>query len=308
MGDVLSQLLEYKWRDVSFPVVQFSTGVAHDHVIHKWADRDGGHVEATGRQPLQFRASIPFKNSVNPGPSETWGKLFLYPDTFRLFLAAFATRTSGVLQHPELGPIRCKPHSADFTWSANSRDGCDCNATWTESLDDTVSEFQDILARKSPVAELILQADALDAEVAAYPNPLLSTSVRSFSFADAMRLATKPFNTITLTSAKYGGYINHVAYRASLLEDAVLHLHDNAAWPIVTACERVRALLHDLKKQQLTVANRLIGFYTVPRDATLASLIVPTRTSARELLNLNPSLASGPVVRKGTVVRYLLPL
>ena len=131
-------------------MTQFSTSLAHDQVVHKWADRDGAHVEATGRQPLQFRAAIPFKNAVLPGPGETWGNLFLYPDTFRLFLTAFATRTSGILQHPELGPLRAKPHAAEFMWAANVRDGCDCTATWTESFDDTVTEFQDVLARKSP--------------------------------------------------------------------------------------------------------------------------------------------------------------
>jgi len=306
-GDVLSQLLELKWRDVSVPCTQFSTSLAHDVVIHKWPDRDGAHVEATGRQPLQHRASIPFKNGVNPGRGETWGKNFLYPDTFRLFLTAFATRTSGFLQHPELGLIRCKPHTAEFNWGATSRDGCECTATWIESLDDTVTEFQDILASKSPVADLILQADALDDQIVNYPNPKLSPSIRSFSFATAIRNVTKSFNAITLASAKYGGYINHVAYRASVLEDAVLGLHDNAAWPIVTSCERIRASLHDLKRSQLT-ASRTVGLHTVARDGTLASLLIPTRSTVTDLLTLNPSLGRSSVIPKGTVVRYYLPL
>lgn len=296
-----------KWRDVSFPVQQFSTSLAHDLAIHKWPDRDGAHVEATGRQPLTFRASIPFKNGVRPGPGESWGTSDLYPTTFRLFLTAFATRTSGFLQHPELGLIRCKPHTAEFGWGATSRDGCDCTATWTESLDDTVTEFQDILASKSPVADLMLTCDELDSQIASYDNPLLSVHVRSFSFGAAIRNVTKSFNAITLASAKYGGYINHVAYRASLLEDAVLGLRDNKAWPMVTACERIRASLHDLKRSQLT-ASRLVGFYTVARDATLASLLVPTRSSVSNLLLLNPTLGRSSVIPKGTVVRYYLPL
>ncbi len=306
MTDVLSQLLEFKWRDVSFPVTQFSTSLAHDQAVHKWPDRDGAHVEATGRQPLQFRASIPFKNGISPGNSETWGKLFLYPDTFRNFLVAFATRTSGNLQHPELGPIRCKPHTAEMQWGANSRDGVDVQATWIESLDDTVTEFQDILARKSPVAELTLQGDQLDGQVTDYKNPLLPPSARAFSFVDAIRKVTKSFNAISLASYKYGGYINHVAYKAQLLEDAVLRIRDNSAWPIVTSCERMRATLHDAKKLQIA-GDRLVGTFTIPKDATLASLLIPTRTSPTDLLTLNPTLGRSAVILKGTIVRYFLP-
>lgn len=305
--DVLSQLLEMKWRDVGFPVTEFTTSVAHDLAVHKWPDRDGAHVESTGRQPLTFRASIPFKNGVHPGPGETWGKQFLYPTVFRNFLTAFATRTSGFLQHPELGLIRCKPHTAEIKWGATSRDGCEVQASWIESLDDTVTEFQDILASKSPVADLILQADELDAQVATYPNTGLSVEVRSFSFVEAIKNITKSFNAITLASAKYGGYINHVSYRVSLLEDSVIRLRDNTAWPIIQSCERMKSSLHDLKKTALTTGRR-IAFHTVDRSSTLAALTVITRGTVKDLLTLNPQLGRAPVISKGTIVRYYVAL
>ena len=103
------------------------------------------------------------------------------------FLVAFTTRTSGILQHPELGEIRCKPDKAEFKWSANTRDGVDVSASWIESLDDTVTEFQDILARPSPAQDVALD---LDDQLGQYTNPGLPSHVRAFSFVDGITKIT----------------------------------------------------------------------------------------------------------------------
>ena len=298
MSDVLGQLLEFKWRDISFPTTGFSMSVAHDLKQHKWPDRDGAHVEATGRQPIVHHAQVPFRNGIKAAKSESWG--LLYPYTFRLFLVAFTTRTSGILQHPELGEIRCKPDKAEFKWSANTRDGVDVSASWIESLDDTVTEFQDILARPSPAQDVALD---LDDQLGQYTNPGLPSHVRAFSFVDGITKITSAVSGVTLVAKQKGGYINHVLYRAQLLQDAVLRLRDNTAWPIVMSCERMKAALYTMAKTLLVVA-RTVAVYTTPKAQTLSSLMVPTRTSVVDLITLNPELAASPVVPKGTAVRY----
>ena len=302
--DLLEQLFELKWRTVSMPCVDFRTEIVHDIVAHEWPDRDGAHIEATGRKALVHRASIPFLSNMSPGLAETWneGGAVLYPTVFRNFHIAFTTRTTGPLQHPEFGVIQCKPHQATEHWSAKRRDGCVVEATWIESLDDTVTDFQDILAGSSPVPAAIVSSADLDQQLATYPNPSLE-GYAAFSFTNAIVAITSSVDAASLVSSSYAGQINGVLYRLQNLEDAVTSLADPTAWPIVTSCERLRSALYDMQANLLT-GQKTILYYTTPDDVTLPSLCGVTQTSITDLLTLNPRLAAAPVVPAKTRVRY----
>jgi hypothetical protein len=303
--DVLEQLLELKWRDVSTPSYDFDLDLEQDHVDHKWPDHDGAHVEATGRAPLIFSATIPFLNSVQPGLSETWntGNQALYPTVFRAFFVAMATRSSGILQHPEFGDIQCKPRSAKCKWAAQRRDGCIVTATWKESLDDTVRQFQDVLARKSPVPEAQVAAQDLDEQIADYGNPLVTFDGDTTSYIDDISTITSAFDAVTLAQYQAGGYVDHVLYRVQALEDRVSAANDVTAWPLVTSCERMKSSLYDMKLLLLT-SDRDVLNLTTEQDLTLGMLAVITGASITDLLDLNPRLAAKPVVSAGTKVRY----
>ena len=320
VADVLAELLEFKWRDVSFPVTEFETNLEQDLVEHKWPQRDGAHVEATGRAPLVITATIPFRNFVAPGKSESWGRAgrdidgtieldqneILYPIVFRKFVIAMSTRSSGPLQHPEFGIIQCKPKNAHCKWLSTRRDGCDVHATWVESLDDTVSDFEDILARKSPIPLADVASSDLDQQIADFGVPLVTTdadSLAGISFSDQIQSITSSFDAASLVSSQYAGQIDHVLYRIDSLEDRITALGDVTAWPLISSCERTKSALHDLKTLLLTTDSNVLTFYTLA-DTTLAALTVQTKATIDELLILNPSLVQQSFVPAFTKVRY----
>jgi hypothetical protein len=304
LTDLLAQLFELKWRDVPVPCIDFRTEIVHDQVQHEWPDRDGAHVEATGRKALVHRATIPFFANMSPGLSETWntGGAVLYPTVFRNFHIAFTTRTSGPLQHPEFGLIQCKPGHATEHWAAKRRDGCLVEASWIESLDDTISDFQDILARKSPVPLAYVASGDLDAQLGEYDNPSLDPGDTT-SFTDDIVAVTSAVDAATLVSSSAAGKINAVIYRVQSLQDRVIALNDSTAWPILTSCDRLKGALFDMRTGLLT-GGKAILYYRTPVDTTLPALVVPTRSNIVDLLTLNPRLAAGPVVPANTVVRY----
>ena len=300
-GDLFSQLLECKWRTTSFPITSFSTAFAHDQAQHKWPDRDGAHIEATGRQPLTHRATIPFRNAVARAQGETWG--ILYPDGFRAFLSAFSDRTSGILQHPELGAITCKPGTYSAEWSANTRDGVNVSATWIESYDED-AQYDDTLARPSPIAAVYVEALDLDSQIAQYANPTATTNAQeSLTFTQAIQKITGAFDQVSLVSRQAGGYIDHVIYRVQALQDSIYRARDNTAWPIINTCERLKASLFALKQQQLVLQKDVLLFI-VPKDQTLAAVAGSLGVKVADLMRLNPTISGGPVVPRLTAVRY----
>jgi DNA circularisation protein N-terminus len=304
-NDVLSQLLELQWRDVSMPAYDFDLDLEQDLIQHKWPDHDGAHVEAVGRAPLVFSASIPFLNNITPGPNETWDydNQVLYPTVFRQFFIAMSDRRSGILQHPEFGYIQCKPRSAKCKWAAQRRDGCIVTASWVESLDDTVKQFQHIITSKSPVSASQAAASDLDSQIADYGNPLVTSDGDTTSFTDDMVTILSAFDAVTLAQYQAGGYIDHVLYRVQALEDRVNDAADVTAWPLVTSCERMKSALYDLQLAILEGDQDVLTI-TTKQDLTLGKLCVLTGSNITDLLNLNPRLASQPAVPSGTTVRY----
>jgi len=299
--DLFSQLLELKWRATSFPFVSFNTTLQHDQAQHKWPDRDGAHVEATGRQPLVHRAVIPFRNAVGRGPGETWG--ILYPDGFRAFLVAFSDRTSGQLQHPELGPITAKPTTMSADWAAGTRDGVNVTASWIESYDED-AQYNDTLARPSHIAAVYIEALDLDSQVTQYASPLVTNNAQEpLTFTQAIQKITSIFDQVSLVSKQAGGYIDHVLYRVQALQDSVARAKDNTAWPIINTCERLKASLYGLKQQQLTL-QKDITLFVVPKDQTIAAIAATLRANVSDIVKLNPLLAGSPVVPRLSVVRY----
>ena len=121
MADVLEQFLECSWRGISFPTQSVDTEITHDLAVHKKADRDGGNVEATGRNPTVYSVKAVFLNTIVPGPMETWSNLF--PDTYNLFIEAVEDRSTGDFVHPFHGSRRCKIVKMSESFAAQSRGG-----------------------------------------------------------------------------------------------------------------------------------------------------------------------------------------
>jgi prophage DNA circulation protein len=299
-SDIISQLREFKWKGIGFPVSQTRVSLAHDQVEHKYWGQDGARVEATGRAPIVITARIHYRNNLAKAKNETWG--VLYPETYRKSLVAAAETSTGTLEHPELGDIRCKLKTFDQVWDATIRDGIDVEATWVETREDDLDAV--ILTDQSPVAEAFLAAFDLDEGLATLSPPLGTGATYKPDFTDTIRSIVAVADQVSLLSKQSAGRVNALLYRIGQIEFAANGAKSALLWPISTSCQRMRSSVYKLQ-QKLLQKQQSISFYRVPRTLSLSSLALdmPGNTIA-DLIKLNPDLPSKPAVEAGTLVRY----
>ncbi len=309
MPSIFEQLDPFKWRTVEFPVMSFTTQIAHDLVEHKQWGVDGARVEDTGVAPLRITASIPFLNGIVPGKKERWS--ILYPDAFRAFLTAFVDRRTGILQHPELGDLTCKPGHADITWAADKRDGCVVEAHWVQTR--IPGDTSGIIEGNSPVASAEVEALTLDAnyvdlkailEASGYAPPEFQAS-----FEDMMNSIAAVGDQVSLLSMQLGGKMNQLKYNVGKIQQSAERAKNATLWPIVQSCNRIKAVASDITNTIQAVGGATVKTYTVPKTTTLAGVLasLPTSNKIGDLVKLNPALARSPAVLAGTVIRYYEP-
>lgn len=294
--------------------------LSHDQADHRFWGFDGAYIEATGRAPLVFTASIPFRNGIVPGKKEKWG--VLYPTTYREFLRATADRGTGTLVHPEFGLITCKVRNVETIWDANRRDGCDVEATWVE----TIERDENQLTTDSTVTSAELAARDLDThlqDLSHLDPPLPSQPTYQPDFEESMRRIAAVGDQISLLQQRQAGKIDSIIYRvnevgnsldraATTSRNTVKSIIDGdstqsgrsaLSWPMRDAINRMKAGLIEAKKKLLE-DGRPIVFYRVPSAATLASVSISAGANLSEMISLNPSLVRSPIVPIGTIVRY----
>jgi hypothetical protein len=307
----IASLLAFKWRDVEVPIRSLRMSIAHDLVVHKAWGVSGARVENTGIAPTRFRARIPFLNSIRQGPHESWQYGELYPTVFRAFVVAFQKREAGHLQHPEYGLIACKPEELEVELAAESQGGVEVDASWIEVLDDVVQH------QISNVVELDVEADDLDQKMddlralvdAQLKARGLSERMPKYkqNFSEMMRQLAGVGDTTDLQSKRLGGQVDAIINRAERLQRSIDRAKSALTWPATQNIERMKAAANDIR-QKLLAANRDIVLYVVPKTTTVAGLLpkLPGATLT-DLMRLNPKIVAGPVVEKGTHVRYYAP-
>ena len=303
---LFASLLEFRWKDVSFPTVSFHTRLRQDLAIHKFADRDGAHVEGTGRAPLEITARIPFINGLTAGTNETWQRP-LYPFTWRKFFAACADKTSGTLQHPELGPITCKVETVETDWSAQVRGGVWVDAVWLET-DDTGLDLEQDLGSPSPAAQVAAAAGDLDTAIA-NSSPIVTPSLpqEQFSFSDLAFAVRGIVDVPSMLSKEIGGRLDNIIYETNTVLQALQGADSNALnWPLYDAAIQLQSATRDLKRLELN-SGRSISLYRVPNDAALWMVAQNIPAPLDDIMALNPALISFAVVPRDTVVRYYTP-
>ena len=206
--------------------------------------------------------------------------------------AAFADRSSGPLQHPELGLITCKPSSLRTKWEANVRSGVYAEAVWIES-DDTTTDLQSALSTPSPAAQVSASAADIDLQLSQIdPSVVPKPYVPPVSFTDLANAVRGAVDQTTLDGASI------TALKASL--DA----SSNALnWPLYQSIEALKASCYDLAQQLLT-QNRTIGLYLLPKDATFAQIATMVSAPITDIIILNAQYMQFPVVSAGTMIRY----
>lgn len=305
MTDLFSSLLEFSWRGFGAPVSEMTVEVRRDLVIHKFADRDGAHVEDTGRHPLQFTARIPFMLGIVPGPTESWGTTPLYPTQWRAFFAACTDSSkSGILQHPELGPFNCKLEHCKTVWSAMRRGGVDVEAQWIES-DDSGDDLSIALSKPSPLAGLAQSAADIDAQIAQImansnvalppvyvpPTPV-STTVASIGAAT---------NTTSLLQHSSGGQAAVVIAQAKAVQASLGG--SSLTWSLNLSCDQAIENARNAQQTLLT-QGKAVSLFTSVKDATLAQIAATIPADVDDLMRLNATLVQTPIVPCGTVVRF----
>lgn len=321
--DVLAGLLAYSWKGVAFPSAGFRIRLRQDLAMHEYAERDGAHIEGTGRAPLEFSARIPFRNGIELAPSEAAVKQPIYPTAFRDFFDACADRSTGDMVHPEFGRIKCKLQDVDVSYDPNRRDGVDVEVVWIEATDKP-SDLLDILSAPSPAQQIAASANdadaAIDAALAAlksknsttdsvvraYLEDLKKTSLTSGSLGDLARKLQSIGDQTDLIQRQAAGAVASLDFRARNIADSLDRAQSHPVyWPLQEAAMRIQAAAADLKSS-VSTKNRQLGIYVVAADTTPASIAQDIPAPLGDLLQLNPALAGGPVVLSGARVRYYL--
>lgn len=301
MVDLLSRLLEFSWKDISFPIESMTVDLEHKLPGHEAWKRNGVDFEDTGRDALRFSAEIPFYNTIFPGESETWS--ILYPNQYRLFLNAAAIGGEGTLQHPELGPIQCKLKSCKTKYDANKRGGCSVSAEWVETID--LSAEQNLtIGDTSPVADVQLAAASLEVqykEGLQEQIPHLPKHVNSL--LDVINAFTAIGDQVQLFSARQAGRLDALDYAAKGLLRSMTLLDDVEKVGQRRAAIQLRNGVYDLKRDLKGKGGKIVT-YRVPARTTVANLAQSLHVGMGAIIELNPRIVSKAVVPENTVVRY----
>ena len=303
IGALYRGLLPFEWEGVGFPYTRMTCTLRQDLVIHKFADRDGAHIENTGRHPLQFEADIPWVNTLGVvRGSETWSQP-LYPTQWRRFFQACAIGETGILQHPELGALTCKLDTFTTTWEGTARGGPSSHVVWIET-DDSSTQLLTALGQPSPISAMAAATANLDTYIAVSTTatiPQLPDFTQTFSqlFAQFASLSTQA----SLLSANVGGQLTAIIYQADTLESAMAAVPNALNWPLVQAAEQAKDAAYTLRGNLLTTGSN-VATTTTAKDSTLAEIAVTLGCDLYLLMNLNPGLVAVQPVPQGSLVRY----
>lgn len=312
-GDVTTlfrQLLGAKWRDVPFPYTSCELDVRHDLATHKPADRSGANVESW-LAPLEFTFDIPFLNGIGAAPSESWKPGTLYPTQMRAFLDAFQDTSKGLLQHPELGQIFCKPNHAKFRWAASELTGIRVQAAFIQTYADDEGDLS--IASPSPIGTLHTESDALDANLSAAAVQVPGLPTFPMTFHDFVRSFEGAIDQITLLEKQYGGALDSLVGQVNDLEDHLDLLSGSTGalmWPLYSSIEAIKSAARTAKKVAFQRSTQ-VSIYIVPADKTLGAVVADLAQYAtvalEDIIKLNAWIMSAPTVPAGSKVRFYGP-
>lgn len=290
--DVLSGLSDASFRGIVFHVSGMSLEISHDQAKHLYPYRDGGVIEAMGRNPVMHSFPAFFRNGLSG-----WTKT-PYPTVWREFLAAFADGSTGELMHPELGKLRVKPVSCKTTWESGKRDGADCDVQFIESND---LESDLLAALDAPGLVPFSAARDLDAACAdVSPKPELPSNL-SPSLLESLKKISGAIQMAKLGVGNVISQINGYASAVGELRDTIADADNPANYQAIAAAEQLFRSMLDLAE---TVAKkaRPVTLKVVASDAELASVASSFGNSLDDFLKLNPALASRTRIAGGTTV------
>lgn len=322
--DVLKTLRFCKWREISFHAVSVDCELAHDLVEHKYPDRDGAHVENTGRAPLRISAKVVFVNSLFP-TNQDWGysTLDMFPGQWDVFRAAMADKRSGTLVHPDLGPLQCKAASIKWTIDGSFRGGVMADCEWVETNEESTKDFTNFIKENLPDpfstiensssaftaalaaarAQQLGQLSQFNPDAPSYPVTPPKGPVYNQSVYDLVRNMRGVSDQVSLLSRRIANFPDTIKYQVNALKTSVNTGASSLRWPVEKAAQETINAANDIKKT-LGAVQRSTKVILTSAPSTLAALASQLKSSVTDLVTLNPALASEPVVRAFYPVRY----
>lgn len=299
--EVFDQLLPCQWRGVEFPITRIRTSIAHDLVEHKYWGVDGARLEATGLEPMRIQASIPLLNTIVPGKAERWSVLF--PNAWRELAIAFAKKSTGIFQHPELGEIACKAEKLEMDISGDVRAGTMIEASWVET---TIDGDQSALEFPSPVAEVELAALDLDASDDDLRTLVPQLPEFKESWASVVDKFTAQFDQLSLAANRPKQTLDAIGYRARSLGRSIERAATPLTWRATRNIERIKAAVNSGLAESARAGSKVLK-YAVPADTTMAGIAAHLGASVNDLMRLNPLFVTSCEVKRGSVIRYYAP-
>jgi prophage DNA circulation protein len=294
------QLLECKFRGISFPIRAIATDVSQEQAMHKYPNRDGARVEGTGRNPIQVNGTAVLFNNISPASYESWTKGSLFPDVYTKLLVAFADGTSGEFQHPLLGKMTVKPVSFRDSVSGDKRHGTEVEFSLIETISDDEDIFTALSAKASASSDVAKGAAALDAALPSLQVPRLP---KMNSFQDLARGVQGIIDKPTLLAQKARGTLDRIEHQCNQVIDACNRANNVVNGRAMVTAQRLKADVKSLRAQLQTV-DRKIATLVARTDTSLTALTQDLGNNLDELIKLNPTLVSGAIVRRGALVRY----
>lgn len=302
--DVARKLLTPRFRGVAFHCGGWEFGLEHDHAQHKFQDRDGGLIEATGRAPSSFSFTAYFRNGIATAANGEPGldDVEQYPQNWRKFVAACTNRSTGDLVHPELGTLKVKCKSCKTTFDPAKRDGVDVQVEFVESpVED--EELSALLKQQSPMGAALAEARVLDnatgniSPVPEYPESLSPNALESIKqLSGAFAQFKAGLGNI---AAQFDAVVNAIGELRDSISDAGQESAD--AYKAIASCDKLVVALVEAASGASTKAKPVTQA-TVNDTATPDTVAGFFGTPLDDFLRMNPAVADKSFIDGGTQV------
>lgn len=301
-GTYEKYLLECKWKDIAFPITNLHTELKQDVVEHKYPDRDGAHVESTGRSPLKVTCQALFYNNISRGKGETWSFGTMFPTGYVNFMEVCKDRSVGTLQHPFLGTFDAKLVSMVTELDSQRRDGVIVNLEWVETIKIETFDEDSI----SVATSIISDAQEIEDEFATLPDTADMSEFKKekgLDFLEAIDQLKALIDTATLIGLKALAQIDKVMYHINNLMFSIERLDTVLLANLKGKLQALKAALNDAK----AFLNKKLGeirFFIVPKDTTMGQLASRLNNKIVDLIKLNPTICTQPTIKALTPVKY----
>jgi hypothetical protein len=290
--DMGAQMLTAKFRNAEFPVVSWSFGFDHAQAQHLYVDRDAGIIEATGRNPARYQFNAVFRAGL-------MDRTLIYPDLWRLFVAACSDRSTATLVHPELGEVSAKCVRCHTSYDPNRRDGVDVDLEFVEASS-TEDELDSVLKAKSPTSSLGAALD-LDSALGSIPNMPELPEELGPSALESIRKLSGAIASVKAGVGNIAGTIDSYLSALTQLQEEIASLDDPSSWPAIEACERLFVSLLEVA-DDATRKSKPVAPVVVAATASPSAVADFFRMKLDDFLALNPRVASRTEVEAGTEV------